>query len=164
MILQTPPAFNPIRQAAAGRSIVCDMNDPESVEQAWLREYLRSFQGAAGTVHVRQGDELVLAAAVNIPPKVEQIVRRIPRGKGMAGLAFEQDAPISTCNVKDDATGRVRPGAKLVDAGAGVALPVHDAAGRVRAVVGIAFAEQRELSESELAALGRSAGSLPASA
>jgi hypothetical protein len=162
MILQARPAFKPVRQPAARRFIVCAMSDPESAEQAWLREYLRSFQGAAGTVHVREGDELVLAAAVNIPAPLQQIVRRIPRGKGMAGLAFEQDAPISTCNVKDDATGRVRPGARLVDAGAGVALPVHDAAGRVRAVVGIAFAQERELSETELAALGRSAASLPA--
>ena len=92
---------------------------------------------------------LTLAAAVNIPPPVMEIVRQVPRGKGMAGLAFEHDEPISTCNIKDDSTGRVRPGAKAVNAQAAVAFPVHDAQGAVRAVVGIAYAENRELKQSE---------------
>ncbi len=132
-----------------------------SAAQAWLEHYLRSHGGVAGTAHTRDGDNLLLAAAVNIPPPVQQIVRVVPKGKGMAGLAFERDEPISTCNIKDDKTGRVRPGAKLVNAGAGVALPVHDAAGNVRAVVGIAFAEARDLTETELAALGTAANGFP---
>ena len=106
-------------------------------------------------------DELSLAAAVRIPEQVQQIVRRVPRGKGMAGLAFERNEPISTCNIKTDATGQVRPGARVVEARAGVALPVHDESGRVRAVVGVAFTDEKALSESELADLGRAAQSLP---
>jgi hypothetical protein len=79
----------------------------------------------------------------------------------MAGLAWERDKPVSTCNLKTDQTGDVRPGAKAVDAQAAVALPVHDERGDLRAVVGIAFAGEREMSESELAELGRSAEQLP---
>jgi len=52
-------------------------------------------------------------------------------------------------------------GAKAVDAGAGVALVVHDDLGRVRAVVGIACREQRTLTESELAGLSSAAARLP---
>jgi L-methionine (R)-S-oxide reductase len=113
-------------------------------------------------VHVRSGaDDLALSAAVNIPPPVREIVARVPRGKGMAGLAFAQNTPISTCNIKTDSSGQVRPGARAVNAQAGVALPVHDPGGQVRAVVGIAFQEERELTEAELADLAQQAQTLP---
>jgi L-methionine (R)-S-oxide reductase len=133
-----------------------------SPTQVWLEGFVRTHGGVAGTVHQREGsDMLTLAAAVNIPPPVMEIVRQVPRGKGMAGLAFEQDEPISTCNIKDDSTGRVRPGAKAVNAQAAVAFPVHDAQGAVRAVVGIAYAENRELKQSEVDQLTAAASSLP---
>lgn len=128
----------------------------------WLEQLITRFGGVAGTVHQRTAaDDLELVAAVNIPPPVQEIVRRVPRGKGMAGLALDQNQAISTCNIKDDTTGRVRPGAKAVDAHAGVAFPVHDERGQVRAVVGIAFRDQREIAESELAALQNAAITLP---
>jgi len=73
----------------------------------------------------------------------------------------ERSEPVSTCNIQTDATGQVRPGAKMVGAQAGVALPVLDASGEVRAVVGIAYKEERTLLESELAALARESASLP---
>jgi hypothetical protein len=137
------------------------MSVPPSA-QDWLQEFITRNGGVAGTVHrLTEADDLELVAALNIPPKVQEIVKRVPRGKGMAGLALAQDEPISTCNIKDDNTGRVRPGAKAVDAGAAVALPVHDAQGKVRAVVGIAYREQRELTESELAGLGQQAAGVP---
>ena len=130
--------------------------------QAWLERFIREHGGVAGTVHQRIDSEtLSLAAALNIPPPVQEIVRKIPRGKGMAGLAFEHDEPISTCNIKDDSTGRVRPGAKAVQAQAAVAFPVHDAQGTVRAVVGIAYQDDRELTQSELDALTTAASTLP---
>ena len=130
--------------------------------QSWLEKFIRDNDGVAGTVHQRlDADNLSLAAAVNIPPPVQEIVRRIPKGKGMAGLAFEHDEPISTCNIKDDATGRVRPGAKAVQAQAAVAFPVHDGQGAVRAVVGIAYKDDRELTESQLEALTAAARTLP---
>jgi L-methionine (R)-S-oxide reductase len=130
--------------------------------QSWLEGFIRDNGGIAGTVHQRlDAENLGLAASVNIPPPVLEIVKRIPKGKGMAGLAFEHDEPISTCNIKDDTTGRVRPGAKAVQAQAAVAFPVHDQQGQVRAVVGIAYKDDRELTESELAALTAAARTLP---
>jgi L-methionine (R)-S-oxide reductase len=136
------------------------MNDAD--RQAWLERFLRDHGGVAGTVHVRPPDgDLSLAAAVNIPPPVQEIVRHIPIGKGMAGLAWERNEPVSTCNIKDDRSGEVRPGAKAVDAGAGVALPVRDAGRRVRAVVGIAYREEKTLGADELTALEAAAATLP---
>jgi L-methionine (R)-S-oxide reductase len=129
---------------------------------AWLRAFIERHGGSNGTIHLRNdSDVLALAASHNIPDKVLGIVQAIPKGKGMAGLAWERDQPVSTCNLKTDQTGDVRPGAKAVDAQAAVALPVHDERGDLRAVVGIAFAQERSMSESELAELGRSAEQLP---
>jgi hypothetical protein len=137
------------------------MSAPSST-QVWLENFVRGNGGVAGTVHTRGSDDVLsLAAAYNIPPPVQEIVKTVPRGKGMAGLALQNNEPISTCNIKDDNTGRVRPGAKAVNAQAAVAFPVHDAQGSVRAVVGIAYAEERELKQSELDALYAQARALP---
>jgi hypothetical protein len=48
-----------------------------------------------------------------------------------------------------------------VDARGAVAIPVEDGAGGVRAVVGIAYLEQRDFTPADLDALARSASSLP---
>jgi L-methionine (R)-S-oxide reductase len=137
------------------------MSEAANAIESWLRNWLATHGGVAGTVHVRQGDELVLTAHVNIPPPVAAIVRVVPKGKGMAGLAFERNTPVSTCNLKTDTTGDVRPGAKAVDANAAVAIPIHDATGSIRGVVGIAYMGERSMEDSELQRLTREAEALP---
>lgn len=130
--------------------------------ETWLRSFLTDHGGIAGTVHVLQGDLLKLSASVNIPPPVVKITETIPKGKGMAGLAWERDEVVATCNLKSDNTGDVRPGAKAVDAQAALAIPVHESGGSLRAVVGIAFMGERDFSEQELEGFAQAAASLPA--
>jgi len=129
--------------------------------QAWLEAFLAQHGGVAGSVHCLRGDWLVLTAQVRLPPPVVEKTRQIPKGKGMAGLAWERERVVSTCNLKTDQSGDVRPGAKAVDAGAALAIPVRDAAGGVRAVVGIAFAGAREMSSEEQAEFEQAAQALP---
>jgi L-methionine (R)-S-oxide reductase len=129
--------------------------------ETWLRDWLARRGGVAGTVHLREADMLVLAASVNIPPKVVEIVQRVPKGKGMAGLALERNEPVSTCNLKTDTSGDVRPGAKAVDANAAVAIPIHDAQGQVCGVVGIAYMGERDMTDAELTDLRADAETLP---
>ena len=132
----------------------------ESINE-WLRGLLGRHGAVAGSVHVVSGDHLAIAAAVNIPPKVQEITAQIPMGKGMAGLAWQHDKPIQTCNLKEDTSGQVKPGAKAVDGKAAVALPIHDASGMVRAIVGLAWTDERELSDVELSTIATDAASLP---
>jgi L-methionine (R)-S-oxide reductase len=127
----------------------------------WLRALLGRHKAVAGTVHVVRGDMLTIAGAINIPPKVQEITATIPIGKGMAGLAWQHDKPIQTCNLKDDNTGAVKPGAKAVDAKAAVAMPIHDGSGTVRAVVGLAWMHDHELTKAELDAIASDAAGLP---
>lgn len=128
---------------------------------AWLQQFLSTHGGVAGTVHVRDGEALALAAAVNIPPPVIDKTRVIPKGKGMAGLAWQRDEVVSTCNLKADQSGDVQPGARAVEAQAAVAIPVRDPTGAVRAVVGIAFVGDRDFSAAELDVFARAAAALP---
>ncbi len=127
----------------------------------WLRDFLARHRAVAGSVHVVDGDHLSIAASVNLPPKVIELTSTIPLGKGMAGLAWQHDKPIQTCNLKEDTSGAVKPGAKAVDGKAAVALPVHDQSGMVRAVVGLAWLDERELPADEIEAIDRDAASLP---
>lgn len=84
----------------------------------------------------------------------------VPPGKGMAGQALVQGIPVQTCNLKDDSSGAVRPGAKAVDAAAAVALPVKNVAGEISAIVGVAYSDQRQFNEEDLARLEQAAGGL----
>ncbi len=134
---------------------------PSTGLQAWLQSFVAEHSAAAGTVHLFENGGLTLAASVNIPPPVQQVVAWVPNGKGMAGLALQRKEPIQTCNLQEDRSGNVKPGAKAVNAQAAVALPVLDGAGEVRAVVGIAFQDEREFSAADLEALTASASKLP---
>src|SRR3954453_11364297 len=127
---------------------------------SWLETFLAQQGATSGTIHLARDGGLRLAAAVNIPLPVQQAVAWVPYGKGMAGLALERHEPILTCNLKEDQTGNVKPGAKAVDARAAVAIPVDDEAGNVRAVVGIGFLEERDFSSGDLQQLQRSASTL----
>lgn len=135
--------------------------ETEGIFDVWLVGFLARNGGASGTVHLCRDGGLRLAAAVNIPEKVRQIVEWVPWGKGMAGLALQHGTPIQTCNLKEDTSGSVKPGAKAVDAKAAIAIPVKAGSGPVRAVVGIAFADERQFSEPEIGALCESAATLP---
>lgn len=131
--------------------------------ESWLHQFIGAHRGIAGSVHVLEDGSLSLRAAANIPPPVIEATRKIARGKGMAGLAWDRNTPVTTCNLKTDSSGDVRPGAKAVDAQAAVAIPVRDIAGEVCAVVGIAFLGERDFSEDELERLERAAAEVPLS-
>jgi len=130
--------------------------------QAWLESFLAGHGGVAGTVHevIQEGGALALVAAVNIPPKVLEVTAVVPRGKGMAGLALERRRAVSTCNLAEDKSGDVQPGAKAVAAQAAAALPVLEN-GETFGVVGIAFADARDLPEDVLEALQNAARDVP---
>jgi hypothetical protein len=128
---------------------------------AWLKNFLSEHGGVAGSVHRLEGGVLQLAAAVNIPAPVRAQTQSIPKGKGMAGLAWQRNRSVSTCNLQTDETGDVQPGARAVNAAAAVAIPVHDSAGELRAVVGIAFSGDRDVGEDALRVLEQAAEALP---
>jgi len=137
------------------------MYQKNQAQQEWLESFIEEQDGIAGTVHVQRGEDLYLAAAHNIPPKVIAIVAHVPHGKGMAGVAQVKKQPVQTCNLQTDETGNIKPGAKAVDAQAAIALPVLDEVGAVRAVVGIAWSKEGEIGPAEEQAMMKLAAALP---
>jgi putative methionine-R-sulfoxide reductase with GAF domain len=71
------------------------------------------------------------------------IVKVVPVGKGMAGLAAERKCAVNSCNLQQDTTGDVRPGARATGLAGSVAVPVLSADGRVLGVVGVATRAER---------------------
>ena len=115
------------------------MYQQNSAHQQWLEQAITSLGGVAGTIHIPRDHFLHLTAAVHIPEPVLKVVACIPDGKGMAGLAQVRKQPVQTCDLQNDASGDVRPGAKAVNAQAAIAVPLLDTKGEVQAVIGIAW-------------------------
>lgn len=116
---------------------------------AWLKKFVGEQRALAGIVYERgaQDDLLILAAAYNLPALAVASARTVHRGQGLAGLAFERNATLSTC------TGRPRRRLTLpmlVPQEAAVALPIQDASGEVLALVYLVFPHERRLRDDEL--------------
>ena len=58
-----------------------------------LERIVREFSADTGTLHLLEDGVLVLKGQVGLPPHVQEIVRRVPVGKGMTICA---PAPLQT--------------------------------------------------------------------
>ena len=114
---------------------------------------MRQFPADTGTIHRLDGNVLVLQAEIGLPPPVVEIVRRVPLGKGMAGLAAERNEPVSSCNIQVDTTGDVRPGARQTGVNGAIVVPIRDDQGRVRGTLGIGVHREYEYAVAEVARL-----------
>ncbi len=100
------------------------LSPASSADQA-LTEIVRYFRADSGTVHFLEKDGLLhLAAAHGLPPAMLPVIREIPVGKGMAGLAAERRRPVDACNIQTDASGDVRPGAKASGQEGAIVVPI----------------------------------------
>ena len=124
-----------------------------------LQSILRDLRADSGTLHAIGADgALHLRCAIGIPEPVLAIVAVVPVGKGMAGLAAERRCAVNSCNIQQDTTGDVRPGARATGLAGSVAVPVLAADGRVLGVVGVATrAERTFTADDERAIASRSA-------
>ena len=104
-----------------------------------LELVIAHFDCPVGTVHLLQPSDgmLHLAAQRGLPPPVLDKVGVIPIGKGMAGIAAERRQPVQVCNLQSDASGVVRPGAKMTQMEGSLAAPMLDGE-RLAGVFGIA--------------------------
>lgn len=125
------------------------LRDDNTLVQLELERILSEFGAETGTVHVLDGDSLVLRAHVGLPATVAAIVATVPIGKGMAGLAAELNAPVDSCNIQTDATGNVRPGAKATGVGGGICVPIRGMNRVVRGTLGIGVPHPHEYSVQE---------------
>ncbi|MGH9660886.1 MAG: GAF domain-containing protein [Bryobacteraceae bacterium] len=119
-----------------------------------LRLTIAHFGADSGTVHLLEADGLLhlRAASEGIPEAVLDLVRTVPVGKGMAGLAVERRAPVGACNIQTDSSGDVRPGARATGMEGAIVAPILRGAEAVGAL-GIASRSPRTFTAEETALL-----------
>lgn len=122
--------------------------------QAALDAVVAAFGADTGTLHFLGTDGLLHLAALHgqLPPPVLEQVRTIPVGKGMAGVCAQTNEPVNLCNLTDDRSGTVRPGAKTTGLSGSVVVPVR-AHGRVAGTLGIATRTERAFTDAEVQSL-----------
>lgn len=120
-----------------------------SAMQAQLEEIINHFHADTGSIHLLEDGILILKAQIGLPPHIADIVARVPIGKGMAGLAFERNEPVSSCNIQADPTGNVRPGARDTGVNGAIVVPIRDSSGEARGALGIGVHRAYDYTEEE---------------
>src|SRR5262245_16642891 len=114
--LPMPPATDSLVHSLEGAA---DLN-------AALSTIVDALRAESGTIHFIGGDgALHLRAAHAIPAQVREIVKVVPVGKGMAGLAVQRNAPVNACNLQTDTSGDVRPGARATGMEGAIVVPMR---------------------------------------
>jgi len=129
--------------------------------QRALDDAIAHLKADSGTIHVKDPNRLVLllAASRNIPQHVLDIVKEVPWGKGMAGMAVEKLQPVSVCNIQTTTSGDVRPGARGTGMQGALVVPMMLGADAVGAF-GVGCTGDREFTPDETAWLLDFAGRL----
>lgn len=130
---------------------------PESPDPRFdplLEKAIRELGAESGSVHLLASDRVLhLICSRGIPEPVRAIVRRVPVGKGMAGLAVERREPVSACNIQTDQSGDVRPGAKATGLEGAVVVPILDEGGAAVGALGVANRSPRAFTPAETSRL-----------
>jgi L-methionine (R)-S-oxide reductase len=118
-----------------------------------LARILRQFDADSGTIHLLGEDGVLhLRASDSIPGVVLDTIRRVPVGKGMAGLAVERRQPVNACNIQTDVSGDVRPGARTTGLQGSIVVPILRGEEAVGAL-GVANHRERTFTDREAALL-----------
>ncbi len=119
-----------------------------------LQRTVEHFKADSGTVHLLENDGVLHLKAWTrgIPEVVLNVVRTVPVGKGMAGLAVQRKQPVNVCNLQTDASGDVRPGARATGLEGAMVVPILHGEEAVGAL-GIANRTARTFTDEETALL-----------
>jgi signal transduction protein with GAF and PtsI domain len=117
---------------------------------AALAAIITYMKADSGTIHLmgEDGQLHLECASAGIPEPVREIVRVVPVGKGMAGLAAARREPVTICNIQTDSSGDVRPGARATGLEGAIALPMLSGE-LVAGVLGVANRSERTFSPEE---------------
>src|SRR5688572_3635159 len=98
-----------------------------------LQTIIEHFKADSGTIHMLDSDGILhlKAASKGMPEAVLNVIRRVPVGKGMAGLAAQRREPVTVCNLQTDKSGDVRPGAKKTGMEGAIVAPIFDSENHV---------------------------------
>jgi GAF domain-containing protein len=138
------------------------MHDAHNDLDHALEQAIARLCADSGTIHVRDGDELVLhlAAHHNVPESLLAVIREIPWGKGMAGLAAQSGEPVDYCNLQTSTSPEVHARARTTGVQGAIVVPMMSG-NEVVGTLGVGCKEERNFTASEvrwLMELGRRLG------
>lgn len=124
--------------------------------RAWLNGVLADFNCQTGTLH--RADEtaetLGLVTQVGVPGFLLDRIKRIPFGKGIAGVAAATKEPVELCNLQENLGGVAEAGARATQVSGSLAVPVFSkTSGEVIGTLGVGMIDPHEFSEAEKAKL-----------
>ena len=116
-----------------------------------LRLTLDHFRADTGTIHELGSDGVLHLTAwtEGIPDHLLPLIRNVPVGKGIAGLAVERKEPVDLCNLQTDDSGTARPKARETGVKGSICVPMM-AGDRAVGALGIGALEEREFREGEI--------------
>ncbi|MSR44203.1 MAG: GAF domain-containing protein [Phycisphaerales bacterium] len=119
----------------------------------FLAHIVNRMNADTATLHQVGLDGLLHLLAIHgsFPPPVMAAISTIPFGKGMAGIAAERRGPVTICNLQNDTSGDVRPGARATGMEGAIAIPCFGGVdgAEVVGVLGIANIAPREFTPAE---------------
>ena len=115
---------------------------------------LEHLDADTGTIHELGSDGLLhlKAWAGGIPEPLLDVIRTIPIGKGIAGLAVERRKPINLCNLQSDDSGDVRPRARETGVQGSICVPMMSG-DKALGALGVATRQERDFTDSEIGLL-----------
>jgi signal transduction protein with GAF and PtsI domain len=138
--------------------------DARAALESAVEALAAAFGAITATLHRADPSARLLHVVVarGIPPQLAEITRRIPFGKGMAGLCAERRDAVSVCNLQTDDSGKARPGARATQVAGGIVVPVLAGDGSLLGTLGIGKREAHDYGPQEVEVLGRCASALSA--
>ena len=127
------------------------MPDAASNLDQELNQAIAKLCADSGTIHVKDGDELVLhlVASCNVPPGVVDAIREVPWGKGMAGLAAQREEPADYCDIQSSTSPDIHPLARASGVRGAVVVPMMNGT-EVVGTIGIGSRNERTFSAQEI--------------
>ena len=117
-----------------------------------LDQAIAKLGADSGTIHVKEPGRKVLqlAASKDIPESILNIVREIPWGKGMAGLAAERAEPMNFCNIQKATSPEIHPRARAAGVRGAIVVPMMNGL-EVVGTIGVGCRTERNFSNTDLA-------------
>ena len=126
------------------------MHDPHHLDEG-LQQAIAKLCADSGTIHIKDTDELILhlVASRNIPDSLLAVIREIPWGKGMAGLAAQSAEPVDYCNLQTSTSPEVHPRARAAGTQGAVVVPMMHG-NDVIGTLGVGCSTERSFSAGEI--------------
>ncbi len=121
-----------------------------------LASILAEHDCETGTLHRigADGAFLDLVCQIGVPEILLEKIRRIPVGKGIAGVAAEKREPVTLCNLQQDLGGVAKPDARKTGVSGSLAVPVFTPCGQhLAGTLGIGKHTPHDFSAGEIARL-----------